>query len=181
MPWSEDDSSGEERDTGFAIPYGGDSPSVSRDGTVSFSVGDEFTEPEAQPSSVDLPPRIVPLFHPADTVRGCIRVKLKGETESTTMKSRKLCPRSDLKFFILSRRTFVSKAFVKIYRLMLKTKQTFLLFETMQGSVHPFACHDKRVRNETHPPLCVNASLEIHKFFLHFWNHHSVFLSRFSR
>ena len=80
VPWGSDaeSSSSDDQSSGFAVPYAGsDTPeSTEKPEFDLYDPDDCVFEDE---SCVDLPPRILPLFHPEDQIQGFVHVTLSGE------------------------------------------------------------------------------------------------------
>ena len=85
VPWSSDgDSSGDDQSTGFAVPY-------EENGTPELYPKPKFYLNDADDPDdsvfdndnsckyIDLPPRILPLFSPEDTIKGTVHVTVNGK------------------------------------------------------------------------------------------------------
>ena len=79
VPWGSDgeSSSSDDQSSGFAVPYGGNTPDPVQEEKFSLDNVD-FRFEEDYVNSVDLPPRLLPLFHPQETVKGYVNIILKG-------------------------------------------------------------------------------------------------------
>ena len=79
VPWGSDgeSSSSDDQSSGFAVPYGGNTPDPVQEEKFSLDNVD-FRFEEDYVNSVDLPPRLLPLFHPQETVKGYVHIVLKG-------------------------------------------------------------------------------------------------------
>ena len=79
VPWSSDgDSSGDDQSTGYAVPYGGNTPEPLSEAKFSLD-NEDFRFEEDYVNSIDLPPRVLPLYHPENTIKGFVHIALKCE------------------------------------------------------------------------------------------------------
>ena len=80
VPWASDgesSSSSDDQSSGFAVPYGGNTPDPVDKEKFSLDNAD-FRSEEDYVNSVDLPPRLLPVFHPQETIKGNVYIILKG-------------------------------------------------------------------------------------------------------
>ena len=79
VPWASDgeSSSSDDQSSGFAVSYGGNTPDPVEEEKFSLDNVD-FRFEEDYVNSVDLPPRLLPVFHPQETIKGYVYIILKG-------------------------------------------------------------------------------------------------------